>query len=167
MSELKVGQDFPEGVVFGWIPPAPESADVRTCGIPTKYDLSKDAKDKKIVVVAIPGAFTPTCSANHLPSYIEKHKEIKAKGVDKIIFIAYNDEFVMSGWGKANNITDDSILFMSDLDAKWSQTIGWATPPRTGRFAVIIDHGKVAYAAQDLGKSSIANSGADGVLAQL
>lgn len=60
--------------------------------------------------MAIPGAFTPTCSAAHLPSYIANKDKLKAKGVDQIIFLAHNDAFVMSGWGKANNITDGSIV---------------------------------------------------------
>lgn len=66
--------------------------------------------NKKVVIVAVPGAFTPTCSAAHLPSYIENKDKLKAKGVDEVIFLAHNDAFVMSGWGKANGITDGSIV---------------------------------------------------------
>jgi peroxiredoxin len=69
-----------------------------------------DFKDKKVVLVAVPGAFTPTCQAAHVTGYIEHLKELKEKGADRIIFIAYNDPFVMSAWGKANDITDDSIV---------------------------------------------------------
>jgi alkyl hydroperoxide reductase 1 len=66
--------------------------------------------NKKVVVVAVPGAFTPTCSVNHIPPYLEKLSEIKSKGVDVIAVIAFNDAWVMSAWGKANGIKDDSIV---------------------------------------------------------
>jgi len=58
----------------------------------------------------VPGAFTPTCQAYHLPSYIAKIDQLRAKGVDQVICIGYNDVWVMSAWGKANGITDDSIV---------------------------------------------------------
>ncbi len=66
--------------------------------------------NKKVVLFAVPGAFTPTCSARHLPGYIENLSALKAKGVDVIAAIAYNDAWVMSAWGKANGIKDDSIV---------------------------------------------------------
>lgn len=67
-------------------------------------------KDKKVVVVAVPGAFTPTCSEKHIPTFIEEKAALKAKGVDHVIVIAYNDPFVMSAWGKSNDVTDDFIV---------------------------------------------------------
>jgi alkyl hydroperoxide reductase 1 len=67
-------------------------------------------KNKKVVVVAVPGAFTPTCSAMHLPPYIEKLSHLKSKGVDEVVFIAFNDPFVMAAWGKANGVKDNSIV---------------------------------------------------------
>jgi alkyl hydroperoxide reductase 1 len=73
-------------------------------------DRSIEFKNKKAVVVAVPGAFTPTCSAMHLPPYIQKLSDLKSKGVDEVLFIAYNDPFVMSAWGKANGVKDNSIV---------------------------------------------------------
>lgn len=67
-------------------------------------------KTKKVVLVSIPGAFTPTCSGSHIPSYTEHIDKLKAKGVDLVIVVAFNDAFVMSGWAKANGVTDDSIV---------------------------------------------------------
>jgi alkyl hydroperoxide reductase 1 len=67
-------------------------------------------KNKKVVLVSIPGAFTPTCSGSHIPSYTENIDAIKAKGVDQVIVVAFNDPFVMSGWAKANGVTDDKIV---------------------------------------------------------
>lgn len=72
--------------------------------------LNTEFKNKKVVLVSIPGAFTPTCSGSHIPSYLEHVDKIKAKGVDQVIVIAVNDPFVMSGWAKANGITDDKIV---------------------------------------------------------
>jgi alkyl hydroperoxide reductase 1 len=158
--------------------------------------------------VAVPGAFTPTCQEQHITSYLSHLGDLKAKGVDSVIFIASNDAFVMSAWGKANGIKDDSIvcfipslltprlhppltpyrgftipfvmcmtglrmltvssqLFMSDANAEFSRSIGWASADRTGRYAVVVDHGKVVYAEADTQRGSIAHSGAEGVLAKL
>lgn len=134
MSALKVGDSFPEGVSFTYIPVTPESSEITACGLPQKYDASAgkfpnctpkgfavwaalantigetEFQNKKVVIVAVPGAFTPTCQANHLPGYIQKLKDLKSKGVDQVVVIAYNDCFVMSAWGKANGVTDDSIV---------------------------------------------------------
>ncbi|KAH7158075.1 Redoxin [Dactylonectria estremocensis] len=167
MTTLKAGDDFPEGVFFSYIKPTPEIAKFSQCGAPTAFAASQEFKDKKVVLVSIPGAFTPTCSGSHIPSYTEHIDKIKAKGVDLVIVVAFNDPFVMSGWAKANGVTDDSILFMSDKDAKFSRSIGWNFEERTGRFAIIIDHGKVTYASVDYDPQSIETSGALGVLAQL
>lgn len=67
-------------------------------------------KDKKVVIVAVPGAFTPTCSEKHIPTFIEEKDALKAKGIDHVIVIAFNDAWVMSAWGKSNGVTDDFIV---------------------------------------------------------
>lgn len=67
-------------------------------------------KNKKVVLVAVPGAFTPTCQANHLPGFIQNIEALKAKGVEQVVVIASNDPFVMSAWGKANYTKDDFIV---------------------------------------------------------
>ncbi|KAK1480995.1 redoxin [Colletotrichum cuscutae] len=192
MSGLKVGEQFPEGVAFQYIPHQEETADFKVCGIPIKYDTAKgkslyqlkhhekrktfvanasrlttEFKDKKVVIVSIPGAFTPTCSASHLPGYIEHKDELKAKGVDQVIFLAYNDPFVMSGWGKANNIKDDFIVFASDANAAFSTSIGWNHGERTARYAIVIDHGKVVYAEKETELQGLEVSGAEPVLKAL
>jgi peroxiredoxin len=72
--------------------------------------LVSDFKNKKVVLVAVPGAFTPTCQANHLPGFIQNIEALKAKGVEQVVVIASNDPFVMSAWGKANYTKDDFIV---------------------------------------------------------
>jgi alkyl hydroperoxide reductase 1 len=70
-------------------------------------------KNKKVVIVAVPGAFTPTCQASHLPSYINNKEKLKAQGVDQVVVIAFNDAWVMSAWGKANGISDDFFVSLT------------------------------------------------------
>jgi peroxiredoxin len=73
-------------------------------------DGNTEWANKKVVLFAVPGAFTPSCSVKHLPGYIENLSAIKAKGVDVVAVIAYNDAFVMSAWSKANGIKNDDIV---------------------------------------------------------
>lgn len=78
------------------------------CGIPEEFDASKEFKGKKVVLVSVPGAFTPGCQARHLPPYIENIHKLADKGVDLVVVIAYNDSWVMSAWGKVNGKTRES-----------------------------------------------------------
>ncbi|KAK0655806.1 Redoxin [Cercophora newfieldiana] len=166
MSGLSAGDAFPEGVSFTYVAPTGE-LDITACGLPIQYDVSKEASTKRLAIVAVPGAFTPTCQVSHLKSYIENLDKLKAAGVDQVIFIASNDQWVMAAWGKANGIKDDSILFMSDPVAAFSKSIGWVNGDRTKRYALIVDHGKVTYAGVDDVRGSIENSGAEALLAKL
>lgn len=79
--------------------------------MPITFKASQEFKDKKVVLFAVPGAFTPGCSVRHLPGYIEKITEIRGKGVDLVCVIASNDAFVMSAWGKVNGIKDEIVSF--------------------------------------------------------
>lgn len=167
MPELKVGDSFPSGVKFTYVPYTPENGDITVCGMPIQYDASKEWADKKVVLFAVPGAFTPGCSHKHLPGFIEKLPELKKKGVDIVACIAFNDPWVMSAWGKANGIKDDSILFLSDAGAAFSKSIGdWTKGERTGRYAIAVDHGKVVYAENEPG-GEVSVSSAEAVLAKL
>ncbi|KAH6697075.1 peroxiredoxin type-2 [Plectosphaerella plurivora] len=167
MPELKAGDSFPEGVTFQHIPYTPEIAGFESCGVPGPYHASKEFANKKVVVVSVPGAFTPTCSAAHLPGYIANADKLKAAGVDQVVFIAFNDPFVMSAWGKANNIKDDFFVFATDPAAAFSKSIGWTAGERTGRYAIVVDHGKVTYAGVETVSGSLDNSGAEVVIAKL
>ncbi|KAI1323934.1 Redoxin [Xylariaceae sp. FL0255] len=166
MSALKAGDSFPEDVTFLYVKPTPESSDVLACGVPGPFNASTEFKDKKVVLISVPGAFTPTCQVQHITGFISKLSEIKNKGVDLVAVIAFNDPFVMSAWGKANGIKDDSILFLTDNEAKFSGSLGWTLGPRTGRYAMIIDHGKVVYAEKEPGKE-VTVSSVDAVLSKL
>ncbi|KAK0729972.1 Redoxin [Lasiosphaeris hirsuta] len=165
-QELKAGDSFPDNVSFTYVAPTGE-LDLTACGLPIQYNASEEFKNKKVVLVAVPGAFTPTCQVQHVTSYLTKIGELKARGVDQVIFIASNDHWVMAAWGKANGVKDDSILFMSDAGLAFSKSIGWIQGDRTQRYAIIVDHGKVVYADVDNVRGSIEKSGAEGVLAKL
>ena len=78
---------------------------------------------RTVALFSVPGAFTPTCSARHLPSFVEKADELKAKGVDEIACTAVNDAFVMSAWGKASNV-DDKVTMLADGNGQFAQAIG-------------------------------------------
>ena len=78
---------------------------------------------KKVVLFAVPGAFTPTCSDTHLPGFMVRSDEIKAKGADSLVCVAVNDAFVMAAWGKASNV-GDHILMLSDGNGEFSRALG-------------------------------------------
>ena len=103
--------------------------------------------NKKVVLFAVPGAFTPTCSAAHLPGYIALADQIKAKGVDAIICTAVNDAFVMSAWAKSQNA--DEITFLADGGAAFHKAIGLTMDTadfggtRSQRYAMVVENGVV------------------------
>ncbi|KAI1149957.1 putative peroxisomal membrane protein [Nemania diffusa] len=165
MSALKAGDDFPADVGFLYVKPTPETSDVLACGIPTKFDASGEFKNKKAVIVSVPGAFTPTCQNTHITGYLSKLSELKAKA-DIVIVIAFNDPFVMAAWGKANGIKDESVIFATDNEAAFSKTLGWTLGSRTARYAIVVDNGKVVYAEKEPA-GDVGVSGVDAVLAKL
>ena len=108
---------------------------------------------KKVVLFSLPGAFTPTCSAKHLPGFVKNATAIKAKGVDTIGCVAVNDAFVMDAWGRDQNV-DDKVMMLADGAAKWSDEIGLGIDltaagmgKRGRRFAMIVDNGVVSHLA--------------------
>lgn len=106
-------------------------------------------KGKKVVLFAVPGAFTPTCSSKHLPGFVEKADEFKAKGVDTIACVSVNDAFVMDAWGKSAGI-DGKILMLADGSAEFAKAIGVELDlsdkglgVRSRRYAMYVDDGQV------------------------
>ena len=114
-------------------------------------DITTDElfKGKKVVLFALPGAFTPTCSAKHLPGFIEKNAAVKAKGVDTVACLSVNDAFVMGAWGKANDV-DDKLQMLADGSATFAKAIGLEMDisargmgVRSKRYAMVVDNGVV------------------------
>ena len=105
-------------------------------------------KGKKVALFAVPGAFTPTCSARHLPSYVEKAQELKAGGIDEIACIAVNDPFVMAAWNRADGSED--ITMLSDGNGSFAEAIGlemdaskFGMGKRSQRYSMIVNDGVV------------------------
>jgi len=105
--------------------------------------------NKKVVLFALPGAFTPTCSASHLPGYVIKADELKAKGVDRIVCLSVNDAHVMQAWGEQQNV-DDRIMMIADGSGYFTCAVGLELDRsengmgiRSQRYAMVVNNGVV------------------------
>jgi peroxiredoxin len=114
-------------------------------------DVSTEAlfEGKKVALFAVPGAFTPTCSAKHLPGYVSSYDALKAKGVSDIICLSVNDAFVMDAWGKSCH-TADKVTMVADGNGTFTQAIGLEMDAqghglgiRSQRYAMLVDNGVV------------------------
>ena len=135
---IKVGDRVPQGqfTVIGENGPEALTADQLFSG-------------KKVVLFSVPGAFTPTCSAKHLPGFVDNADALKAKGVDTIACMAVNDAFVMSAWGKSAS-ADDKVLMLADGNGDYARALGleldatkFGMGQRSQRFSMIVDNGVV------------------------
>lgn len=104
---------------------------------------------KKVVLFALPGAFTPTCSAKHLPGFITLADEIKAKGIDSIICLSVNDAFVMNAWGKDQNV-GDKVIMVADGNGDFTRALdlemdgsGFGMGKRSQRYSMIVEDGVI------------------------
>jgi peroxiredoxin len=129
-------------------------------------------KGRKVVLVAVPGAFTPTCHRNHLPGYVQRAEEIKAKGVDSIMVTAVNDVFVMDAWSKSAGA--DGIEFLSDGNGDFAKAIkltmdgtGFGLGIRSQRYSMVVDDGVVQAINVEDTPSKAQISGADNILKDL
>ena len=119
-----------------------------TEGGPEQVSSSEYFKGKKVALFSVPGAFTPTCSARHLPGYVEKAEELKAKGIDEIACTAVNDAFVLGAWQGANDASD--VTMLADGNADFAEAIGltmdgsgFGMGTRGQRFSMIVEDGVV------------------------
>jgi peroxiredoxin len=108
---------------------------------------------KKVVLFAVPGAFTPTCSAKHLPGFVDKADEIRAKGVDTVACVSVNDAFVMGAWGEAQG-TGEKVLMLADGSGDFSRAMGldfdgsnFGMGVRSQRYAAVVEDGVVKHLA--------------------
>lgn len=138
-------------------------------------EMSKEAlfNGKKVVLFAVPGAFTPTCNNNHLPGFVEHAEAIKAKGVDTIAVVAVNDVHVMSAWKEASG-AGDSVLFLSDGSAAFTKAADMVLDAtafgmgiRSLRYVAVVDDGTVTHIAVEDAPGQATASGAEAVLAML
>ncbi|MBO6764718.1 peroxiredoxin [Maricaulis sp.] len=117
---------------------------------PTKLSMDDVFAGKTVALFAVPGAFTPTCSAKHLPGFVEKASEIKAKGVDTIACVSVNDVFVMDAWGKSQNAGED-VVMLADGNGEFAKAAGlemdgsgFGMGTRSQRFSMIVKDGVVS-----------------------
>jgi cytochrome c peroxidase len=117
---------------------------------PEQVQLSDKLSGRKVVIFAVPGAFTPTCHSAHVPSFIRVKDDLAAKGVDEVICISVNDPFVMGTWGEATGATAAGIAMLGDAESSFTKAIGmdFTAPPaglidRSQRYAMVVDDGTV------------------------
>jgi peroxiredoxin len=130
-------------------------------------------KGRKVVLFAVPGAFTPTCHRNHLPGFVAKSDEIKQKGVDAIVVTSVNDVFVMDAWAKATG-AEGKIEFLSDGNGDFAKAVGLALDgsgfglgTRSQRYSMVVDDGVVSVLNVEDSPSKADVSGAEALLGQL
>ena len=125
---------------------------MKTMGAEGPADISTDDifAGKKVLLFAVPGAFTPGCSMTHLPGYVVNADKIKAAGVDTIVCMAVNDAFVMDAWGKAQNA--DELLMLADGNGEFTAALGleldgsgFGLGHRSQRFAMLVDDGTITH----------------------
>ena len=140
----------------------------------SQIELIDLLKGKKVVIFALPGAFTNTCSSKHLPGFIEKSARIKKEGVDEIICISVNDPFVMSKWGETTGAIDGGIKRLADAGSDFIKLIGtgFTVPPigffnRSKRCAFIVENQKIVYAYLDDASGVVTGSSAEAILLNL
>jgi peroxiredoxin len=142
---IKVGDRLPEGQVQEFI-----EVEGNGCSIgPNTFKVQDQVKGKKIAIFGLPGAFTPTCSAKHVPSYLQNLDKLKSKGVDEVWCFAVNDPFVMGAWARDQKASG-KIRFMGDGSAEYTRKLGLdldlnarGLGTRCQRFSMIVDDGVV------------------------
>lgn len=142
---IKIGDRLPEGELREFIEVETEGC---TLG-PNKFNVADLAKGKKIVIFAVPGAFTPTCSEKHAPGFIQQAAAFKARGVDEMWCIAVNDAFVMGAWGRQLNAAG-TVRMMADGSAEFTRALGLDADfskaglgTRSQRYSMLVEDGVV------------------------
>lgn len=140
---------------------------------PKPMTVSEIFDGKKVVLFALPGAFTPTCSNQHLPGFLTHADAIKKKGVHTIACLSVNDAFVMGAWGKAQNV-GDKVLMLADGSAEFTKKVGLSLDltargmgERSQRYAMIVDNRVVKYLGVETNPGVATDSGAEKVLSLL
>ena len=156
---IQVGDKIPEGMFT-----------VMGAEGPTGVSTADIFTGKKVVLFAVPGAFTPTCSAAHLPGFVVHVDAIKAKGVDTVACMSVNDVFVMHAWGQSANA--ENLMMLADGNGDFTKAIGleldgtgFGMGTRSKRFAMIVDDGVVSLLNVDAG--ALEGSSAEAILAAL
>lgn len=142
---IKVGDKLPAGTLSEFI-----EVEGNGCSIgPNEFKVEDLVKGRKVVIFGLPGAFTPTCSAKHVPGYVQNRDALKAKGVDEVICMSVNDAFVMGAWARDQK-TDGKVRMMGDGSAAYTKSLGLELDltargmgVRCQRYSMLVDNGVV------------------------
>ncbi|HVE07241.1 MAG TPA: peroxiredoxin [Paraburkholderia sp.] len=142
---IKTGEKLPQATVFEMIE---EERAGCTIG-PNSFDVQKETAGKRVVIFGLPGAFTPTCSARHVPGYVEAAEKLRSAGIDEIWCVSVNDAFVMGAWARDQR-TSGKVRMMADGSAAFTQALGLdqdlsarGMGIRSQRYAMVVDNGVV------------------------
>ena len=164
---IKVGDRLPGGTLYEFV-----EVEGNGCSLgPNAFDIAQATAGKTIALFALPGAFTPTCSAKHVPGYVELADEFKAAGVDEVWCVSVNDAFVMGAWGREQQ-TAGKVRMMADGSAEFAQATGLTLDLsakglglRSNRYSMLVTDG-VVQALNVEGPGQFAVSDAGTLLAQ-
>ena len=160
---IKVGDKLPDGKLME----STEFDSATHCAMaPKEVDVIEASKGKKIAVFGLPGAYTPTCSAKHVPSYIQNMDALKKKGVNEVWCVATNDAFVMAHWGRDQKGLG-KIRFLADGSGQWTKALGLELDlnargmgTRMQRFSMVVDNGTVKQVnIEGPGKFEVSDAG--------
>jgi len=142
---VTVGDRVPDGTLTEFVEVQSEGCSLG----PNSFKVAELVRGKKIAVFAVPGAFTPTCSAKHLPGYVASAEALRAKGVDEIWCVSVNDAFVMGAWGREQG-TGTHVRMFADGSGEWTRAMGLELDltargmgVRSQRYSALIDDGVV------------------------
>jgi glutaredoxin/glutathione-dependent peroxiredoxin len=156
---IKIGESLPDATLF-------ESTEFgEACPVsPAKVSVSEAVKGKRIVIFALPGAYTPTCSAKHLPGYLAELPQLKAKGIDEVWCVSVNDGYVMAAWGREQKAIG-KIRMLGDGTAELTKKLGLERDSagmgiRSRRYSMLVDDGVVKQLnVEEPGKFDVSDAG--------
>jgi peroxiredoxin len=158
---IRIGDSIPPATLTRVTPDGPE-----------RIDTASYFAGRRVALFSVPGAFTPTCSARHLPGFVDKAGELKAKGIDEIACTAVNDAFVMAAWGKSSGV-DDQVTMLADGNGDFARAVGlemdgskFCMGLRAQRYSMIVADGMVEQLNVEEG-GAFEVSSADYMLGQL
>lgn len=165
---IKAGERLPELNLQEFVETESEGCSIG----PNAFAVDEHSKNKKIVIFALPGAYTPTCSAQHVPGYVQQHQALKAKGIDEVWCVSVNDAFVMGAWGREQKV-DSKVRMLADGNAEFTKKLGlemdlakYGMGLRSQRYAMLVENGIVkSLWVEAPGKFEV--SSAEAVLKQL
>ena len=165
---ITIGERLPEATLQEFI-----EVEGNGCTLgPNTFHVEEAVRGKKLAIFGLPGAFTPTCSAKHVPGYVEQFGALKAKGIDEIWCVSVNDPFVMGAWGRDQQ-TSGKVRMMADGSADFTRKLGLELDLtargmgiRSQRYSMLVDDGVVKQINVDMG-GKFEVSGADTLLKQL